>query len=72
MRELFPIGTRYKATVKVCQKKDAKGKPTGRPYLSASEVALLPESVPDAGLIAQVKAGSISGLAYRYVWEDTY
>ena len=72
LRELFPIGTRYKATVKVCQKKDAKGEPAGRPYLSASEVALIPESVPYVGLVAQVKAGSVSGLAYKYVWDETF
>lgn len=72
LRELFPIGTRYMATVKVCQKHGADGKPSGKPYLSASDIGLIPESVPDQGLIARVKAGSISGLAYEYHLEDTF
>ncbi|BFM05839.1 hypothetical protein [Halioxenophilus aromaticivorans] len=72
LRELFPIGTQYMATVKVCQKHSADGKPSGKPYLSASDIGLIPESVPDQGLIAQVKAGSVSGLAYEYHFESTF
>lgn len=72
LRELFPIGTRYKATVKVCQKHNSDGSKKGGPYLRASDIGLIPESVPDQGLIAQVKAGSISGLAYEYKFESTF
>jgi len=72
LRELFPIGTQYMATVKVCQKHNADGSLKGEPYLRASNIGLIPESVPDEGLIAQVKAGSISGLAYEYHWEETF
>ena len=72
LRELFPIGTQYKATVKVCQKHNADGSKKGDPYLRATEIALIPESVPDEGLVAQVKEGSISGLAYQYVWDDAF
>jgi len=72
LRELFPIGTQYMATVKVCQKHNADGNPKGEPYLRANNIALIPESVPDEGLIAQVKAGSISGLAYEYHWEEAF
>lgn len=71
LRELFPIGTRYIATVKVCQQ-SRNGQPYGNPYLSASEIALTPESVPDKGLVAQVKSGSISGLAYEYKFDETF
>ena len=72
LRELFPIGTQYYATVKVCQKHLADGKPKGQPYLRATDIGLIPESVPDQGLIAQVKAGSVSGLAYEYSWDETF
>ena len=71
-RELFPIGTQYKATVKVCQKHNADGSRRGQPYLNATEIALIPDSVPDEGLVAQVRAGSVSGLAYTYVWEESF
>ena len=72
LRELFPIGTEYKATVKVCQKHNADGSTKGEPYLRASDIALIPESIKDEGLIAKVRSGSISGLAYQYVWESTF
>ena len=65
LRELFPIGTRYKATIKVCQKSDAKGRPAGRPYLRASDIALIPESVPDAAVpkaVARTRAALGLGL----------
>jgi hypothetical protein len=68
IREMFPIGTRFMATVKVCQK-TKNGKLHGPPYLKAYDIALIRDSVPDEGLIARVRAGSISGLAYEYVWQ---
>lgn len=72
LRELFPIGTQYLATVKVCQKHNKDGSKKGQPYLRASDIALIPESVPDKGLVAKVQEGSISGLAYKYVWDETF
>ncbi len=68
LRDLFPIGTRYLATVKVCQKTES-GKPKGPPYLRAYDIALISSSVPDEGLVARVRNGSISGLAYDYIWK---
>nr|CAD6420440.1 hypothetical protein REQ54_02099 [Rhizobium sp. Q54] len=67
LRELFPIGTRFLATVKVCQKTN-DGKPHGPPYLKAYDVAVIAASVSDQGLMAKVREGSVSGLAYDYVW----
>lgn len=67
LREMFPIGTRFIATVKVCQKHKDK-KPHGPPYLKAYDIAVVAKSVPDEGLVAKVRSGSISGLAYEYVW----
>lgn len=67
LREMFPIGTRFMATVKVCQKTVDK-KPHGPPYLKAYDIAVVAASVSDPGLMAKVRKGSISGLAYEYVW----
>ena len=63
---MFPIGTHFVATVKVCQKHE-NGKPKGPPYLKAYDIAVVAASVPDEGLMARVRNGSISGLAYEYV-----
>ena len=68
LREMFPIGTRYVATVKVCQKHENR-KPKGPPYLKAYDISVMAESVPDQGLMARVRIGSISGLSYEYVWK---
>ena len=68
LRERFPIGTRYRSTVKVCQK-TLGGKLNGPPYLKAYDIAVIAASVPDEGLMAQVKRGSISGLSYEYRWK---
>lgn len=65
LREMFPIGTRFVATVKVCQKTE-DGRAKGPPYLRAYDIAVVAQSVPDFGLIAKVKKGSISGLSYEY------
>lgn len=67
LREMFPIGTRFMATVKVCQK-TVDQKPHGPPYLKAYDIAVIAASVSDPGLMAKVRTGSISGLAYDYVW----
>ena len=67
LREMFPMGTRYLATVKVCQKHQ-NGKPKGPAYLKAYDIAVIAASVPDVRLMAKVKRGSVSGLAYEYVW----
>ena len=68
LREMFPIGTRFRATVKICQK-TKNGKTKGSPYLRAYDVAIVPESVKDVGLMAKVRDGSVSGLSYEYVWK---
>lgn len=67
LREMFPIGTRFKATLKVCQK-HIDGEPHGPPYLKAYDIAVIAASVRDEGLMAKIRAGSISGLTYDYVW----
>lgn len=69
LREMFPIGTKFIATVKVCQKHRTDGSAYGTPYLKVYDLALVPDSVPDEGLIAKVKAGSVSGLSYEYFYK---
>ena len=68
LREMFPIGTRFMATAKVCKKHRPDGTPYGRSYLYAKDIALVADSVRDTGLIARVREGSISGLSYQYHW----
>jgi hypothetical protein len=67
LREIFPIGTRFKATVKVCQK-SMDSERHGPPYLKAYDIAVIAPSIPEEGLLALVRKGSISGLAYDYRW----
>lgn len=66
LREMFPIGTRFMATVKVCQNHENK-RPKGPPYLKSYDVAVIASSVRDEGLMARVRRGSVSGLSYEYV-----
>ena len=68
LREMFPIGTRFMTTVKVCQN-TSNGKPSGVPYLRAYDISVIAASVPSEGLMAQVRKGSISGLSYEYRWK---
>jgi hypothetical protein len=71
-REDFPIGTRFRATMTVCQKhSDATGLPKGPPYLRATEIGVIVSSIKDKGLRAKLKPGSISGRSYYYVWEQS-
>ena len=72
LRELFPIGTQYRATVKVCQKHSANGDPHAVPYLKAMEFKLIAESIPDKGMIAKLRSGCLSGRSYDYFFEDTF
>lgn len=71
LREKYPIGTRFLATVRVCQKHwNNDGAPKGPPYLRATNIGLIVRSIPDAGLRAKVRPDSVSGRAYYYVWEE--
>lgn len=71
LRDEFPIGTRFRATVQVCQKHwSSNGRPKGPPYLFASNIGVIVDSIPDPGIRAKLVPGSISGRAYRYIWND--
>ena len=71
LRTEFPIGTRFYATVKVSQKRHRhNGEPKGDPYLSASKIGVIVESIPDPGVRAKIQPGTTSGRAYYYVWDS--
>lgn len=69
MREDFPIGTKFEALIRVCQKHFEDGTPNGPLYLRASNVSVIVSSIKDSGLRAQLRAGALSGRAYNYIWE---
>lgn len=72
MREGPIMGTRFFATVKVCQKHwNATGKPKGSPYLVASSIEVIPASIKPRGLVAKKKPGSISGRSHQYELKKT-
>lgn len=71
LREEFPIGTRFRATVKVCQKHwGYDGQPKGPAYLRASNIGVIVQSIPDPGLRAKLRPGFISGRAFCYIWDE--
>jgi hypothetical protein len=65
-----PIGTRFVATVKVCQKHIGVV-PKGPPYLRASEIDVVASSIPKRGLKAKAKPGTTSGRSYVYEWSKS-
>jgi hypothetical protein len=69
LREEYPIETRFKARVKVCQKHLNNGTPNGPPYLRADNIGVIVSSIPDPGLRARIQPGTTSGRAYYYVWD---
>ena len=61
LRSEYPLETRFRATVKVCQKHWlADGQPKGPPYLRASGIFIRR---------TRPRPGSKSGRAYDHVWE---
>lgn len=71
LRREYPIGTRFKATVKVCQKHHkVTGERHGPPYLSASNIGVIVESIPDPGMRARLTPGTVSDRSYYYIWES--
>lgn len=67
-----PIGTRFRADVKVCQKHNSDGSMKGLPYLYADRNTICKDEYFRLNRIikAILKPGSISDRAYEYVWDD--
>ena len=68
LRELFPLGTRFKANVKVCQK-HIGSKPNGPPYLRVYEIGLFVSSIQDKGIVAKLDPSGADGRKYYYINE---
>lgn len=68
LREEFPLGTRFEARVKVCQK-HVKGKPNGPPYLRVYEIGVIVSSIKEKGLVAKLDPTGVDGRKYYYKYE---
>lgn len=68
LRELFPLGTRFKANVKVCQK-HLGSKPNGPPYLRVYKIGVVVSSIKDKGLVAKLDPSGADGRKYYYIYE---
>lgn len=70
LREENPIGSRFRATVKVCQKHNKDGSTKGEKYLSASpkSITLLEEYTPPIIIKAVRCKNSKSDRVYEYIF----
>lgn len=73
LREDYPLGTRFRADVKVCQKHWSDGRPKGPPYLRADTDTIVKANdyTPDKIVFAVQRAGTISGRAYDWITVDS-
>lgn len=69
LRTEYPIGTRFRANVKVCQKHNVDGSLKGVKYLYADKktIVLVKDFTPSQLIFALQKNDSKSGRAYDYV-----
>ena len=65
LREDYPIGTRFRATVKVCQKHNSNGFPYGNPYLRAETYSI--EREVDFSPFRQIYAVKEGDRRYSYI-----
>ena len=68
-RTNHPIGTRFRADVKVCQKHFSNGQPQGNPYLRADTktIQLVADFHPADNLYAVRDSNSKSDRSYKYI-----
>lgn len=69
LREQHPLGSRFRATVQVCQKHNSDGSVKGVPYLHAKtpSIVQIESHVPRHVVMAIPRLSSKSGLVYDYV-----
>ena len=69
LRTNHPIGTRFRADVKVCQKHYSDGKPKGNKYLRAdtNTIRLVSDFYPEDKLYAVLDPNSFSDRTYKYI-----
>jgi len=72
LREEHPIGTRFRADVKVCQRYDKQNGTPERMFLFATNrtIRLADNANVNSSVRAVRTPGSVSGRAYDYVFED--
>jgi hypothetical protein len=71
LREEFPLGSRFRATVTVAQKHNKDGSLRGSPYLVAKKDSIYPiEEYTPLFKIKAVLANSKSGRIYDYIRDD--
>lgn len=64
-----PIGTRFRADVKVCQKtKD--NKPFGKPYLDSTKSSIIKLDYKPTKIIKAIKLNTASDRAYKYIEKE--
>lgn len=72
LREMFPLGTQFKARVKVCQKHARDGSPIGNPYLRVcDDIGVLEETIKNPGLVARLDPGGSDSRKYYYLRRPT-
>ena len=72
LREMFPLGTQFRARVKVCQKHNSDGSCKGDPYLRVSDdIGVLIHTIEDSGLVARLDPSGADGRKYYYVLTST-
>jgi hypothetical protein len=64
-----PIGTRFRADVKVCQK-TKNNQPFGRPYLDSTDSSIVKLDYLPYKIIKAIKLDTISERAYRYIEQE--
>jgi hypothetical protein len=69
LRTEHPIGTRFSADVKVCQKHSSDGTPKGNKYLRADtkSISIVGEFIPQNNLFATLDPNSIGDRSYNYI-----
>jgi hypothetical protein len=79
LREMFPLGTLFRAKVTVCQKHyEETGKPkgpiylrSGRPFGANGEISVMIDTIKNPGIIAQLDLASTDEQSRKYFYIDT-
>ncbi|WP_160114700.1 HNH endonuclease signature motif containing protein [Aquimarina sp. AU474] len=69
LREENPIGTRFRADVKVSQK-TKNGEPSGNPYLVATDSSIIKLEFKPSKSIKAIKLNTVSDRAYEYIEKE--
>lgn len=69
LRTENPIGTRFRADVKVCQKTKG-GKPNGSPYLDSTDSSIIKQNYTPKKIIKAIKLNTASDRAYEYIEKE--